>query len=232
MQANCPQCNQRIVIDDARVPDRPFSVKCPKCQTSVKFPGKGAAAAAPAPPPEPAASPAAETSAASVHDEAARAQMMAQLRREMAAGGDVKSAGRALVAITGGPGAAIALPLTRQGYQVDTLDSADEGGRLLEQGVYDLVVVSRADAAANKESLYVRLMRLSPENRRRVFVVLVGDEFKTGDGTQAWSANADLVVNTRDAGNADAIILRTVQERTRLYQAYVDARKRHEAAAH
>ena len=44
MQANCPQCAQRIVVDDAKAPDRPFSVRCPKCQTLVKFPGRTLAA--------------------------------------------------------------------------------------------------------------------------------------------------------------------------------------------
>jgi twitching motility protein PilT len=44
-----------ITIDDAKVPDRPFGVKCPKCQTVVKLPGKAAAApvaAVPAPAPQ------------------------------------------------------------------------------------------------------------------------------------------------------------------------------------
>jgi predicted Zn finger-like uncharacterized protein len=49
VQANCTSCAQRIVIDDAKVPDRPFSVKCPKCQTVVRFPGKGAAPVVSAP---------------------------------------------------------------------------------------------------------------------------------------------------------------------------------------
>ena len=31
------------------------------------------------------------------------------------------------------------------------------------------------------------MSRLSPDARRRVFLVLVGDEFKTGDGTQAFA---------------------------------------------
>jgi predicted Zn finger-like uncharacterized protein len=60
MQSACPSCNNKIVIDDARVPDRAFSVKCPKCQNTVKFPGKGQAAApaaAAAPPATPAADP-------------------------------------------------------------------------------------------------------------------------------------------------------------------------------
>lgn len=232
MQANCPQCSQRIVIDDARVPDRPFSVKCPKCQTAVKFPGKGAAAPAAAPASAPAAAPAAPTASPELGGEEMRAQMMAQIRREMSLGGDAgRAAGRALVAVPAGQAGSVALPLTRQGYQVDTLDNPEDGGRLLEQGVYDVVVTTRAEAAAGKESLSQRIARLSPENRRRVFVVFLGDEYRTGDGTQAWSLNADLVVRTADAGNVDALLMRTLEERSRLYQVYHDARKRFEAAA-
>lgn len=235
MQANCPKCAQKIVIDDARVPDRAFSVKCPKCQTSVRFPGKGAAAAAPAAPP---AAPLAPEAARADADpglsaEAMRAEMMAQVRREMSLGDAVRTAsGRALVALTDRTQAgAIALPLTRQGYQVDSIDNPEEGSRLIEQGVYDLVVASRAAAPGGKESLYQRMSRLSPDSRRRVFLVLVGDDFKTGDGTQAWIAMADLVVHPRDLGNADAVLTKTVEERTRLYQVFLDARKRFEASS-
>ena len=58
MQAQCSQCSSRIQIDDSKVPDKPFKVKCPKCQAVITLPGKGAApagnggaeaAAAPAP---------------------------------------------------------------------------------------------------------------------------------------------------------------------------------------
>jgi predicted Zn finger-like uncharacterized protein len=31
----CPQCSARLQIDDAKAPTRSFSVRCPKCQTSV-----------------------------------------------------------------------------------------------------------------------------------------------------------------------------------------------------
>ncbi len=57
MQANCLNCGNGITIDDARVPDRPFGVKCPKCSTVVKLPGRTATpvaqAPAPAAPPPP-----------------------------------------------------------------------------------------------------------------------------------------------------------------------------------
>jgi twitching motility protein PilT len=50
VQANCPQCGTPVAIDDARAPEKPFGLKCPKCQTVVRFPGR-APAAAPAPAP-------------------------------------------------------------------------------------------------------------------------------------------------------------------------------------
>ena len=239
MQANCPKCANKIAIDDARVPDRAFSVKCPKCQTSVRFPGKGAAAAAApapvaAPPATPASAPPAERADAEADSRAAmRAEVMAQVRREMASGDVARPAsGRALVALSDRAQAgAITLPLSRQGYQVDTLDNPEEGSRLIEQGAYDLVVATCSAPAAGKESLYQRMSRLSPDARRRVFLVGVGDEFKTGDGTQAWIAMADLVVHPRDLGGADAVLSKTIEERARLYQVYLDARKRFEISA-
>jgi len=263
VQANCTNCQQRIVIDDAKVPDRPFSVKCPKCQTVVRFQGKGAAPAVsspgtssfasnlpagaypaapptsafPAYPPAPGAAPTAASGPAPTPPPAAppseetRATMMAQMRRELSIG-EGKMVGRAMVALADRAQAgAMALPLTHLGYQVDTVDNAEEGARLLEQGVYDLVVATRAPAATGRESLYQRLNRLSPDGRRRIFVVLVGDEFKTGDGTQAWAVMADLVIAARDISHADGVLLPALAERTRLYQVYSDARKRYEVSA-
>ncbi len=220
MQGNCPQCGSKIAIDDAKIPERAFQVKCPKCATLVKFPGKGGELA---PAPAPAASDEGEV----------RAQMMAQIRREMSVTDAPTAGGRALVSLTDKTqAAAITLTLTRQGHQVETLDDPAEGARMIEQGVYELVVTNRvAGSAAKGESLYQRLNRLNPEARRRLFVILVGDEFKTADGTQAWACLADLVLNTRDAGAADAAIRGVIAERQRLLQVFLDAKQRHEATA-
>jgi len=226
VQAPCPQCGNKILIDDAKVPDRPFQVKCPKCQTAVKFPGKTPAAAAEAP-----AGEASGASAPSVGE--MQAQMLAQLRREMSAGEGTAAAGRALVAVADKVVAgSILVALTRIGYQVDPLDEGMEGARLLEQGSYELVVTTRAGAGPGKpETLYQRLNRLNPEGRRRLFVVLVGDEFKSGDATQAFACLADVVINSKDVASADALIRGTVNEKSRLYQAFQDARRRYEASA-
>jgi predicted Zn finger-like uncharacterized protein len=248
VQAQCPQCAQRIVIDDAKVPEKPFAVKCPKCQTIVRLQGRGAAAAqSPSPEPEPsfedipepppaAAAPVASAppQASAAVNEEVRAHMMAQLRREMASpGADAGAHDQALVCIPDRThSAAITLALTRLGYGVESVDEQDEGARLVEQGTYAVVATARTAAAPGKgESPYQRITRLSSDQRRRIMVILVGDEFKTGDTVQAYAVTADLVVSGRDSGNADAIIRSVQAERKRLFQAYTDARRRFEASA-
>jgi predicted Zn finger-like uncharacterized protein len=238
MQASCPQCSQRIAIDDSKVPDRPFAVKCPKCQAVVKLPGKGAAAPSEAPAP-PAPTPVSQAEApfqggdALGPAEEARVQMYAQLRREIAAEKAAGSLGQALVALPDrGLAGSVALVLTRLGYAVETVDDWEQGARLLEQGVYTLVATARAaNAQGRPETLYQRLGRLSPDARRRVFVMLIGDDLKTGDGTQGFVLLADLAVNTRDVGTIDAVLHATVAERSRLYQVFQDARRRYESSA-
>ncbi len=224
MQANCPQCVQPIEIDDARVPDKPFGVKCPKCQAVVRLPGR---AARPAPEPQamtPAPMPAAPPPVV------APALSQAQAEERPAAPGELPAANRgrrALVALPDrGQAAAVAQMLSRAGYSADTLDDWEEGGRLLEQGLYDLAATARVAGAGGRESLYQRINRLNPDARRRLVVVLVGDEFKSGDGTQAYVCLADLVLHSSEAAGAEALLRSTISERQRLYKAYYDAQAR------
>lgn len=224
MQASCPSCANRIVVDDSRVPDRPFSVRCPKCQTMVKFAGRGAA---PAAEPPAAAAPAVATPGADAIGE----QAITHLRRELAEMG--RSKGQVLVALADRSLAgALTLPLGRIGYASETLDSADDAARRLEQGLYDVVITTRegGGTSARGETLFQRIGRLTPDARRAIFLVLVGEEFRTGDGTQAFAAMADLVVHPRDATTVEPVLLTSIAERSRLYKAFLDTKKRHESA--
>jgi hypothetical protein len=174
----------------------------------VKLPGKVAA-----PPPS-------ETAAPVFSEEALRSTVSTPL----AAAGE-----RAIVTFPD-PALAQAMSqtLTRLGYAVDIVP-ADDASRLLDQGLFVMAATARVAGGQGKgESLYQRITRMSPESRRRVFAILAGDEFKTGDGTQAWAVLADLVVSSRDAGMADNAIRTVMAERNRLYQVFVDAKKRHE----
>lgn len=206
MQAQCPQCATRIQVDDTKVPDKPFKVRCPKCQHVIALPGRGAempATEAPAPLPRP----------------------PAPTRPDRAG---AEGIGDALVALPDPVLAhALADALGRLGYGVDAVEDIEEGARLLEQGAYSVAVTARTVTMPGRpETLAQRMLRLPLDTRRRVFVILVGEEFRTADGTQAWAAQADLVLNPRDAAACEGFIRATLAERRRLYQPFEDARRR------
>lgn len=206
MQTNCPQCSNRLVLDDAKVPATPFMLKCPKCQATVKLPGKGAPppqAAAPAPPQAPAQAPPAPTPSLP----------------PVPAG----AAGRALVALPSQELASAAdTLLTRLGFSVEHLDSGDEKFLRLQQGDYALVATSR-NGQPPERSVYTRLQTIPIDTRRRTFLMVVGDEFQTGEGTQAFAVLADLVVRGGDIPQSDRLLAQTLGERRRLYQTFWDA---------
>jgi predicted Zn finger-like uncharacterized protein len=225
VQVDCPSCSQRVVVDDAKAPERAFSVRCPKCQGIVKFPGR-----APSAPPTP--TPAQATSVAPMGAGTMTPEMLGRLQRQIRGTQVGPGQGQVLVAVTETAQAqALTAPLIQIGYSIDALDRPEEGGRLLEEGFYEVVITNQQAAAPGQaESLHQRVIRLTPDARRRIFLVLLGDEFKTGDGTQAYAMQADLVIG-RDAGDLEHVLLNTMAERTRLYQVFLDARRRFEEAA-
>jgi len=209
VQAHCPQCATRIQIDDAKVPDRPFKARCPKCQGLIALPGRAEGG---------------PVNGAAVPEPAVPIPTREMLeRRERLAG----SHNDALVALCGPAATPVQQALAHLGFNVDAVDDIEEGGRLLEQGVYEVAATSRvAGAASRSESLAERILRMPSDARRHVFVILVGDEFRSGDGTQAWAAQADLVLNPADAPRCENLIRALLAERQRLYQPLLEARKK------
>jgi predicted Zn finger-like uncharacterized protein len=226
--AQCPQCTAKVQIDDAKVPDKPFRVRCPKCQGLISLPGR-AASAPTEPPPAPERAPDPAFAAPAVAPDAAGDPFVtaaALARREKLQEGQHD----ALVALSGPAAAHVQAALEKLGYRVDTVEDVEEGVRLLEQGVYELAATARETAPADRPpTLAQRILRLAPDARRRVFVMLVGDDFRSGDGTQAWAAQADLVLATADAARSENIVRATIAERRRLYQPFLDARRRIES---
>jgi predicted Zn finger-like uncharacterized protein len=213
LQAQCPQCTTRFQLPDEKVPDRPFKVRCPKCQNVVSLPGKGEAAAAPSGAPSEEPKPATAVVPATPP------------RREHTGSEDAEDA---LIALAdAGLAETLTGVLGRLDFNVDVVEDVEEGARLLEQGAYALAVTSRDNATpGGAMTLAQRMLRLTADPRRRVFVVLVSEDFASADGTQAWAVQADLVVNPSDAASCEHVIRATIAERKRLFQPYLDARRR------
>ncbi len=226
MQATCSSCQNVVNVDEnnPKLPTGPFSVKCPKCQTPVRFPGRGGAA--------PAAKAEASKPAA---EEAPR-----QAETAPAAPGPVGSVvpvkptalpgERALVALDDKQRAGeLARSLMRLGYEVDIMPDA-EGVRAMELGAHSIVAMARTVAESGALTCYQRLFLLPSDIRRLFFLILVGDEYTTGDGVQAFVVHGDLVVASADAGACETVIRERLIERNRLFRVFVECKRKNEAA--
>jgi hypothetical protein len=58
--------------------------------------------------------------------------------------------------------------------------------------------------------------------RRRVFLAVIGDDFKTMDNMMAFSMSANLVINREDLDKVEAILKRGVSENERFYKVFMD----------
>ncbi|HEX9724898.1 MAG TPA: zinc-ribbon domain-containing protein [Vicinamibacteria bacterium] len=236
MQTNCPQCSQKLVVEDDKIPTGPFMLRCPKCQATLKLPGKGGAVA-----PPPSVPQADVGSPAGSARKAAPSQpklpepaptvpppaVPTTRSEEPKEGGS----GRALVALgsEADPAvqSAVGTLLQRSGYGIDAATEAQQGVQLLERKRYALVVTTpNGGSGQDKISLHKRVVALAPEIRRSLFLVLLGNEFSSGDGTQAFSAMADLVLNPKDVGGSEDLLRSTLAERNRIYQSFLDAQAR------
>ena len=218
MQANCSSCSNVVTVDESnpKIPEGTFSVKCPKCQTPVRFPAKAARVAAKA-----------QAEPEVVH----QAEMAPPPASSMPLKPTALPGERALVTLDDRPRAAeIARSLGALGYEVDVMPDAD-GVRAMEMGAHVIVVMARTVAESGALTCYQRLFLLNSDIRRSFFLILMGDEYTTGDGLQAFVVHGDLVIASPEAGSCVSVISERLIERTRLFRAFVDCKRRNEAAA-
>ena len=66
------------------------------------------------------------------------------------------------------------------------------------------------------------LNNLSMSLRRVVFLVLVGQEYKTLDNMKAFALSANLVVNRKDMDKFTAILKQALSDHQRFYKVFMD----------
>jgi hypothetical protein len=133
----------------------------------------------------------------------------------------VASGERALIALsTQAEVTQIATTLQRLGFTVEFFDGAEERMLALHQGDYELVACARGNGSGERD-VYRIVTRLPPDLRRRLFLVVVGEDYKTGEANQAFAAEADLVLSSKDVGACDRLVSLVIHERKRLFQTYL-----------
>jgi predicted Zn finger-like uncharacterized protein len=248
MIVTCPNCTTRLQLDAAKVPARPFSVRCPKCQQIVNAqpPAQEAqrdavAAVGDVPASARPRQDMAPAVAAPLVNDAAAAPPQAEsnedvlrllaslLRREASGeGGGVRDTPgrrswerrRALVCAGSAFGGDAARALSLSGYDVSVAgDAAQAIERMREDRLDVLVLDPEFDPRAQGAITVGReVSSMRNSERRRLVFVLLTNTARTGDAHAAFLAGANLVVQMKEVAELPRALEKNMRDLNELYR--------------
>lgn len=246
MKITCTNCTTQLQLDDAKVPARAFTVRCPKCQQIIDAqpPGeqgrKDAVAAVGDLPlttraqqmnsapfvqtPRPVSSTAREQS--SHAGETDVLALLVELLQRGAGGAEpdgrngANNRRRVLVCVGPSYCGEVARVLTENRCAVFIAEDVQQAMEWMRQERVDVVVLDQefdiSKQGAAQINRELNSMRM-PERRRVVFVQLSKSE-RTGDPHAAFLSNCNLVVNTSEVDSLPLAIEKNVRDLNELYR--------------
>jgi predicted Zn finger-like uncharacterized protein len=246
----CQKCTSRLQVDEAKVPARPFVVRCPKCNSSVE---SGST------------SPAIEQSAINVGDSpstenprfdhptpaplfelegkgqeenpAASAterlvELLTGLMNQPAASARSHQNARpswdprkALVCVPEENRELIARSLAEDGYQVFVAQDTRQAVDRMREDHLDVVLLDPRFDPAEQGTIFVtrEVSILRPAQRRRLFFVLLSPSLRTMDAHAAFLNNVNAIINVNEMEKLPKLIERRVREYNELYKEFNSA---------
>ena len=243
----CQKCTTRLQIDDEKTPQRPFNVRCPKCNNTISS-GQAnpatehsALAVGGSPATEhprfeqttaPVYQPAtvAASNGAGANDEALRA-LMEVLSKTTAQNNDNPMARpawdkrKALVCAGEGLREVVARKMSDSGYQVFIAADTRQAVETMRANKMDLVLLEPQFDPAEQGSVFVirEINILRPPQRRRMFFVLLSPSLRTMDAHAAFLNNVNAIVNVADVEDLPRIIEVALREFNELYRDFYAA---------
>jgi len=224
MEVACGQCKSRFNIPDDKVPkDKVVKLTCPKCKGKISLGGE-----------------APEQSAKADESGEFRMKFMdsttGHKAPEESYGYEDYTSDEALDFFEEGIKLALIMPnssinedrlragIEIIGYKcVFTPNTRDAIGKLRFHH-FDLIILADGfDSQPLDHSVIVNyLNRLSMPVRRRIFLALISDNFKTMDNMMAFAMSANVVINFKDIEKLHLILKKAVSENERFYKVFVD----------
>ena len=230
MIASCPNCAMSMSFDDDRLPTQSFDVMCPRCRQSVtvmpppkeepKLPGAAA----------PVKTAMAGTPAAAAGSDPLRtlAEMLLsglkQQDPEAKAGNwhrrpllccvdDAKLRER------------VRASLDPRHYEIFSSDTAPEAIEILHDSRAEMIVLAPTFDAHNQGggAIMQYVNTLTPQARRRMYVVLVSPQVRTLDTYLAFANGVNLTLHPDDADSFQAVFERSLRDFNELYRPFNQA---------
>jgi len=222
MIANCPQCAMTMNFDDERLPPDPFTVLCPRCRQNVTImpPSKEEPQlAAPQQPARPEAIDATDSDPLRMLSE----MLTGVMKQQQAQESQVQKWNRRRVLLCIDDGTLrdkIRASLEPMRYEVFSADYAAEAIEILQETRAEVIVLNPTFDTENQGAgaMMNHVGALTPQIRRRTYVVLLSPQLRTLDTYLALANGVNLTVHVDDAGSFQAIFERSVRDFNELYR--------------
>ena len=243
----CPKCSTRLQIDEEKSPNRPFSVRCPKCSSTInsgpaspateqsalavggspatdhpRFEQSTAHAYEPAMP--------APSNGTNSNDETVR------MLFELLSKGNVQNSEnpnarpswdkrKALVCTSEHYRETVADKLTQSGYQVFVAEETRQAIETMRANKMDVVLLDPQFDTGEQGAIFVmrEINVLRPPQRRRLFFVLLSPSLRTMDAHAAFLNNVNAIVNVNDIEGLDRVMDVALREYNELYRDFYTA---------
>jgi len=244
----CQKCDSRLQVDEAKVPARPFVVRCPKCNSSID-------AGLPSMASEPSAISVGEVSSSDnvrfeepnpaplfqVDEkmEAAPENPLERLnellsglvnqpattRRNASTGRPVWDPRKALICVTEEHREDIARALSEGGYQVFVATDTRQAVDRMRENLLDLVLLDPRFDPVEQGPVFVtrEVSILRPSQRRRLFFVMLSPSLRTMDNHTAFLNNVNAIINVNELADLPKIIEQRLRAYNELYKEFNEA---------
>ena len=241
----CQKCSSRLQVDETKVPTGAFSIRCPKCNSSVEFAApnpafeQSAIAIGDSPAtgssrfeqPNPAPLFEIDISGKEVKPEASAADMLAELLSKLAGqsvplGHDPEGARpswnprKALVCAPEENRETVARALAENGYKVFVAHDTRQAIERMRENQLDVVILDSRFDAVEQGTVFVtrEISILRPAQRRRVFFVLLSPSLRTMDPHAAFLNNVNAIINLNEADELPPLLEHRLREYNDLYK--------------
>ncbi len=243
----CQKCTTRLQVDEEKSPQRPFNVRCPKCNSTVSSEAASPATEQSAlnvggspstehPRFEPSTARTYESATESSSNEPVITDQSVRMLVDLLSKGGVRSdenpnarpswdKRKALVCASETYRDLVARKLTQCGYQVFVAEDTRQAIETMRANKMDIVLLEPQFDPAEQGSVFVirEINILRPPQRRRLFFVLLSPSLRTMDAHAAFINNVNAIVNINDLEELHRVMEVALREYNELYRDFYGA---------
>jgi len=241
----CQKCSSRLQVDEAKIPSRPFTIRCPKCNSNLDCgttnPAveQSAIAVGDSPAtgnprfeqPKPAPLFELEQPSKETNTGTTSAEKLVELLSGLLSQAGTTSIGalstrpswnprKALVCIPEDNRDYVARALAQNGYQVFVAKDTNQAVDRMRENQLDVVLLDQRFDPVEQGTIFVtrEVNILRPAQRRRLFFVLLSTSLRTMDAHAAFLNNVNAIINLNEIGELPSLLKHRVREFNELYK--------------